>query len=178
MLTPSRFALPLGLVATLAACTGLPSPATVGTASIPPRTSEHAEGPVEVYSRIARGALLCWMGPEGGLRKFYIFHADVSPTSDKTGAEITLHERDDKAENPRSARAFRVTIAATGSGSSVTPENFRLPPPMANIFAADVTRWAGGDTSCSHTNFSEWIATKAAREPPPGEKRTGPKKGR
>ena len=132
-----------------------------------------AEPPVEIYSRIARGALACWFGTHGSLKKSHVFHADVA-ASEESGAEIVIHERDEAAQNPRSFRAFRVTIARSGSGSTVSAENLRFPAYVGRDLDADVRRWAAGRTGCSVVGAGGWEATPRRDEPaksPPEKKK-------
>jgi hypothetical protein len=174
--------LPMSLLAAaVAGCSGTSLPEALSSASITAASNERAEPPIEIYSRIARGANTCWFGANGSLRKTHIFHADVAPTVDTTGAEITIHERDARAENPRSVRAFRIGIASTGGGSAVTPENFRFPADVSVVLFADVARWSSGDTSCGVMGVGGWNAApakaaeaaEAAKPKQPPEKKKG-----
>lgn len=132
------------LCTALAGCGTTSLPATLGSAP----SSTHAEPPVEIYSRIARSALICWFGAQGGLKKSHIFHADVAPDSAGGGAEIIVHERDDTAENPRSFRAYRIAIAPAAGGSEVAAQNLRMPVDVGREMGADVIRWAKGKPEC------------------------------
>lgn len=129
-------------------------PATLGA----PISAQLAAPPVETYSRIARGALQCWFGAQGSLKKSHIFNADVAPESSGGGAEIVVHERDNAADNPRSFRAYKVAIVASAGGSTVGLENLRMPIPVARDMDADVLRWARGETSCSVVGTGGWAA--------------------
>ena len=100
-------------------------------ASLGGSTTERVEPPIEIYSRIARGALRCWFGTQGSLKKTHVFHADVAPPTTGSGAEIAIYERDKSGQSPRSIRAFRIAIAVSGNGSHVQPENFRMPENIA-----------------------------------------------
>lgn len=146
---PKKQLMQLGLCsmvlgAALAGCGTTSLPATLGSAP----SSTHAEPPVEIYSRIARGALSCWFGAQGGLKKSHIFHADVAPDSAGGAAEIIVHERDDTAENPRSYRAFRVAITPAAGGSEVSAQNLRMPADVGREMGTDVIRWARGKPEC------------------------------
>lgn len=140
----------------------------VETASLAlaPAGTAHTEATVEIYSRIARGALLCWFGPSGGMRRTHVFHADVAPESKGGAAEIVLHERDEDAASPRALRAFRVTIVRAGTGSSVQSENLRLPPETGAAMQLDVARFARGDATCRDP--SPATAAPAAAAQPAG----------
>lgn len=126
----------------------------------------HAEPPVEIYSRIARGALNCWFGPTGSLKRTHVFHADVAPPAAGGEAEIVIHERDTTAQSPRSLRFYRISIKRAGEGSTVTIENLRFPEAVAKDLVADVVRWSGGNQACGVIGVGGW-APKAASEPEP-----------
>jgi hypothetical protein len=130
----------------------------------------HAEPPVEIYSRIARGALSCWFGPQGSLKKTHIFHADAAPPTAGGEAEIILHERDTGAQSPRSLRWFRINVIKSGEGSTVQVENLRFPEPAAREMTADVVRWAGGTYDCSVMGVGGWEAKPAVGQHPPKDK--------
>ena len=68
----------------LGACAG--APPQIGSA---PETPPN--GVVEVYTRIARGAMGCWFAPAGPLKKTHVFYADVEPAAAGRGAEIVIH---------------------------------------------------------------------------------------
>ncbi len=136
-------------------------------ASLGGSTTERVEPPVEIYSRIARGALRCWFGTQGSLKKTHVFHADVAPPSAGGGAEIAIYERDLSGQSPRSIRAFRITIARSGDGSNIQPENFRMPETVARDMSADVGRWAMGTDECSVIGLGGWTAQPGKEEAPP-----------
>jgi hypothetical protein len=106
----------------------------------------HSEGPVEIYSRIARGALGCWFRNDGAFKKSYIFNAEVA--SNTEAAEIVIHERDANAPSPRSLRAMRIAITPTGQGSQVAVENLKFPEPVGREMTDEIARWAEGQQSC------------------------------
>ncbi len=118
--------------------------------------SAHAEPPIEIYSRIARGALACWFGAQGSLKKSHIFNADVAPETAGGGAEIVIHERDPTADNPRSFRAYKVAIGRSGDGSNVQVENMRMPVNVAKDMDGDVLRWSKGQVGCSVVGTGGW----------------------
>jgi hypothetical protein len=146
------------------------STASLGLAS---SASVHSEPPVEIYSRVARGALACWFGPSGSLKKSHVFHADVAPEAKGGTAEIVLHVKDGAAESPRSLRAYRVVIERTGEGSRMISENLRLPEAVAKDMQADLKRWASGTTGCTVVGTGGWNAAPAppAEAPPPPTKK-------
>ena len=144
-----------------------PSLANSGAAasSLGGANSEHAEPPVEIYSRIARGALRCWFGTEGSLKKSHVFHADVAPVAANTGAEIAIYERDKSGQTPRAIRAYRITIARSGEGSNVQSENYRMPGSVARDMGADIGRWGQGQEGCSVVGLGGWTAEQVEEEP-------------
>ena len=133
-------------------------------ASLGGNTAERVEPPVEIYSRIARGALKCWFGTQGSLKKTHVFHADVAPASSVGGAEIAIYERDASGQTPRSVRAYRITIARSGEGSNTQPENFRMPEAVARDMTADVARWIQGPDDCSVVGLGGWTAKPGKEE--------------
>lgn len=152
------------------------SPATLGGAPsgpLPATLTTHDASPVEVYSRVARGALNCWFGVQGSLKKTHVFHANVASPVSGGGADIDVFERDPAAENPRSLRAFKVLIAPFGTGASVTAENLRFPADMGRDLSADVARWAAGGEGCSVIGTGGWAAqtglATSAIEPEPAK---------
>jgi hypothetical protein len=145
-----------------------------GTASLPtlpplPVSAAYSETPVEIYSRIASGAMSCWFASSGPLKRTHIFHADVAPPSDNAGAEIVIHERDNAAASPRSLRAFRIEITRAPEGTFVKGENLKLPEPLATSMQEDIKRWASGGSGCSSTAPEAW----AAKSVQPNEMSTG-----
>ena len=150
----------------IAGCGSAPLPTLSGLGGV---TTEHAEPPVEIYSLIARGALRCWFGTQGSLKKSHVFHADVAPDSTGGGAEIAIYERD-KSGQARSIRAMRITIARSGGGSNVQLENFRMPDTVAADMVADVNRWVLGQQGCSVIGLGGWAAEPGKDEPAPDSK--------
>lgn len=144
---------------------GLVSSALASVAgAFAPSATVHAEPPVEVYSRVARGILGCWFGPVGGMRRSHIFHADVAPEHKGGESEIVLHVREESgAPSPRALRAYRVSISRMGDGSRAVAENLRFPEAMGAAMQADVARWAHGRGGCSDAVVSK------APEPPPAK---------
>ena len=138
--------------------------ATSGISSLG-AASEHVEPPVEIYSRIARGALRCWFGAEGSLKKSHVFHADVAPAAAGGGAEIAIYERDKSGQTPHAVRAFRISIARSGEGSTLQSENYRIPEPVARDMGADITRWGKGQEGCSVVGLGGWAAEPAKDAP-------------
>jgi hypothetical protein len=173
----------LGSAAILALMSGgcganLDTLVATGSLGLASNASVHAESPVEIYSRVARGALACWFGPNGSLKKTLVFHADVAPEPKGGTAEIVLHQRDAAAESPRSLRAYRIVIERTGEGSRMVSENMRLPEAVARDMQADLGRWATGQTGCATVGTGGWNAAPAPPAevaPPPAAK---PKAGK
>lgn len=142
---------------------GLPSGGDIaGTAnlvvgSLQPGEATHQALPsAEVYSRIARGANACWLGPRGRLGSTHILHAEVSPTMNGGAVEIVIHERATDQPKPWGYKAFRVVLTeSTGidgtpgaGGTSIAVENARLPQAEGQRMRAEVFRWAAGTEGC------------------------------
>lgn len=150
-------------------CTGVPLalPPTTASLSPPPQSvPPSVDSPVEVYSRVARGALRCWFGPEGSLKKTHVFHAKVEPPSNGGAAEIGVHTRE-AGSSHGVLRAFGVAITPSGSGSVVEAQNFRFPEPQAAIMIADVSRWAAGKDECGIVGTGGWDAAQPSPVPTP-----------
>lgn len=128
--------------------------------------SEVVGAPTEVYARVARGAMACWFGTDGPLKKSYIYHAEAEPPSRGGKAEIVIHEIDRTSENPRGLRAYRIAIVPSGEISSLAVENLKLPEALAASMEKDVRRWAAGGIGCTDTEM-QWGtgAPPAALEP-------------
>ena len=123
-----------------------PLTSALGAVSLP--MSPSADPPVEVYARVAKGALKCWFGPEGSLKKTHVFHAKVDPPSAGGAAEIAVHTRD--ADTSRGVlKAFGIAITPGAAGSIVEAQNVRFPEPLAANMTADVARWVAGQEGCS-----------------------------
>jgi hypothetical protein len=146
---------------------------------VSPRVTS-ADPPIEVYARVARGALKCWFGPEGSLKKTHVFHAKADSPTDGTPIEIAVLTRDE--ETSRGVlRAFAISITPSGSGSLVESKNIRFPAPQADLMIADVGRWSSGKDDCSVVGTGGWAAgapstgggtaTPAAAAKPPAVKK-------
>lgn len=135
----------------LKAPTGLVTSSVEALANVPlPKLDPDPVGsPTELYTRIARGAGVCWFGTHGALKATHIFHADAEPASRGGRSEIVIHEKDTKMPNPRGNRAFRVEIAPSGDNASLVIENSRFPLEVGQKMTADVRRWARNDLTCS-----------------------------
>jgi hypothetical protein len=128
-------------------------------------TVTSADPPIEVYARVARGALKCWFGPEGSLKKTHVFHAKADSPTDGTPIEIAVHTRDE--ETSRGVlRAFAISITPSGSGSLVESKNIRFPTAQADLMVADVGRWTSGKDDCSVVGTGGWAAGAPAADGP------------
>lgn len=124
-----------------------------------PKGEQIVGTPTELYTRIARGALTCWFGASGPLKGAYMYHAEAAPPSQGGRSEIIIRIKDKDAADPRSLRAYRVTIAAGETGSVLETENVTIPEPLATSLGADVRRWAADDEGCSAAPASsDWNA--------------------
>lgn len=128
--------------------------------------------PTAVYERVARGALTCWFGGLGPLRKTHIFNADAAPPSQGGGAEITIHERELNPlpnQTPRGTRVFRLWFEREGDASTrVRMEAAKLPQDLAEAMEKDAVAWAAEKEQCQ--------AQVVRPPPPPEEPPKAPKK--
>ena len=171
-----RFANALALVACTAAAAGcsnnlkledLQSSTTGALAAIPaaaksivPTAIKQPVGSAtEVYTRVAHGALTCWLGPQGPLKGTHLFQAEAQPRSEGGAAEIAIHERIDGAPNQPGKKVFLVAITPVGDGASVSANNLGLPQPQGDSMRSDVERWAADDVGCLAEPIAEgWNA--------------------
>ncbi|KUO57005.1 MAG: hypothetical protein APF80_15475 [Alphaproteobacteria bacterium BRH_c36] len=116
----------------------------------------------EVYTRVARGALTCWMGGLGGMRDTHLFQADAKPRSEGGAAQIDIHERIADKPNIPGRRVFAVSITPLGEGASVASENLGLPAEKGDAMRADVDRWAAAEEGCLAEPITEgWTPPEA-----------------
>jgi hypothetical protein len=160
----------LGSVLACGGCSADTSKLKTLTDSVSPGplpTTVSSDPPVEVYARIARGALKCWFGPEGSLKASHVFHAKVDSPTSATPAEIAVHTRE-AGSSHGVLRAFAISITPSGSGSLVEAQNIRFPAPQGEMMIADVGRWTGGSDTCSVVGAGGWNAgaPPAAASPP------------
>ena len=139
-------------------------PSLASVASIGAGTEERPVGSAtELYSRVARGAVACWFGAVGPLKKDYIYHAEADAPSRGGKAEIIVHQRELAQPNPRGAKAFRVNIEPVGETATVQTENLKMPDPIGAAMTADVARWSKGDQGCvGASTAAGWTVPPAA----------------
>lgn len=143
----------------------------IGEIKLPEIDKEPTGSPTEIYTRIARGMTVCWLGSHGQLKGSHILHAEAAPPSRGGRAEIVIHERDTTTPNPRGNRAFRVLITPSAETAVVESENARFPLETGQRMSADVRRWGRGDLSCSDMAHTKgWEAQPATPEPSPPAK--------
>ena len=131
-----------------------------------PKVSGPAVGtPTEVYTRVARGALLCWFGGNGPLKGKYIYHADAAPPSKGGRAEIGIHTREEET-SPRGNRVYHISIEPMAERANLTVENIRLPDELAQQLQEDTQRWAASEdeVSCRDEAIAQGWDPKAAAE--------------
>jgi hypothetical protein len=186
----------------MAACTTAPSPAELGLpkvelpkVSMPdvklpdvklpdvklPKVSGPAVGsPTEVYTRVARGALLCWFGGNGPLKGKYIYHADAEPPSKGGRADIGIHAREARVEggSPRGNRVYHIGIAPVSDRAEMTAENFGLPDALALQLQEDAQRWAASEdeVACRDEAIAQGWDPKEPSTVPPARKAAPPAK--
>ncbi|MCL4768404.1 MAG: hypothetical protein KJZ80_19475 [Hyphomicrobiaceae bacterium] len=143
-----------------------------------PGTSEplRAQGPVvDVYMRIARGAMACWFGADGALSGSHIFHADVEPASRGGTAEVVVHEMDHAQPKPWGRRAFRVLLGPADGATAISVENLAMPDEVATRMRADVFQWIESKAACSTKQSPAIPAARGGSGPAP--QRPGPPPG-
>ncbi len=115
-----------------------------------PAEAPPAGSATELYTKVARGAVACWFGAAGPLKKDYIYHADADAPSRGGKAEITIHSRDPSNPNPRGPKAFLIKFDPKDEGNAViAAENLKMPEPVAAMMSSDVNRWSRGDAGCA-----------------------------
>lgn len=113
----------------------------------------------EVYTRVARGALTCWMGGHGAMRETYLFQADAKPRSQGGAAQIDIHERLKHKPNIPGRRVFSVSISPVGDAATVSAENLGLSRQQGESMISDVERWAAAEEGCLKEPITEGWAT-------------------
>lgn len=103
---------------------------------------------IELYTRIAQGAVSCWFGARGLLKGRYIYHAEAEPASRGGKSEITIHIRQ-PLPNVRGKTAFRIDIMPSGEQAEIAVRNVDLPPDVSTFLMRDIEHWAAGQTACS-----------------------------
>lgn len=181
MLRPGLISASICTAASLLAggCSNVSPPVLPSLAEITNALTKHqVEGPpTDVYARVARGAMACWFGTSGPLKANYIYHAEAQPAGQGGSAEIVIHERDRKSENPRGLRAFRVSITPDGESSFLIVENHKLAEPLAKSMEEDVRRWAAGAIGCSEGDGG-WAPRAPGMPDDPKKWKARTKKGR
>lgn len=164
----------------------LPGAISTGTLELPkislpiPEGSPQPKGsPLEVYSRVARGILTCWLGAHGPLKDTHIFDAESEPERKGGVSRISVHEQGKQRENALGRRVVLVTISPLMGSASVDIQNFRLPKPQEEAFNIDVRRWAAGDEGCLAGGVQEGWAAQPTEAVAAGKKKAaGNKKSR
>lgn len=123
--------------------------------------------PIEIYTRIARGAHGCWLGGPLALRKTHKFHAAAVPEQQGGNSKIVIFERPRKgAPNLKGLQAFRIIISPQGVSAHVEAQNLRFPDEIGKQMVLDTHRWASGEEGCVDGGVREgWAATTAAQDP-------------
>lgn len=128
--------------------------------------------PTEVYTRIARGALTCWFGAHGSLKKTHVYSAVAKPPSKGGQARILVHQRDPSLRDKRGTRAFAIDILPMGDTARLEIQNARMGEPRGTEMTNDARRWAGGLEGCVEEPVAEGWDTDAEGKPSaPAEKK-------
>ncbi len=144
----------LAIAGWLAGCSG--TLLETASLSLSADASVHDDKPIDLYSKVARGALTCWFGSQGSLKKTHIFHAEAAPEHSGGTVEIVIHERDQGAPSPRSLRTYRVAITPSANGSRMVAENLKMSDAMAKDMRADLARWSTGNSTCGVVGTGGW----------------------
>lgn len=127
--------------------------------------------PTEIYTRIARGMLTCWLGGYGRLRAQYMFQAEAQPEHMGGISKVSIHERIAGSPNQPGRIAYQVTIEPIGETATVSAENRHMPPAIGDSLSQDVYRWAANEEGCLEAGVTAgWGATPAASAPEAGPK--------
>lgn len=149
-----------------AGTTGALSAIPEAAASIAKGFQQPKGSPTEIYTRIARGLLTCWMAGQGGLRAQYLFQAEAQPEHLGGISKILLHERIPESPNQPGRIVFQVLIEPVGTTATVSAQNKHLQPELGDNISQDVHRWAAGEETCTEAGVTEgWAATPAAVTP-------------
>lgn len=146
------------------------------TSALPEAASGDPSGSAtELYTRIARGAVGCWFGTEGGMKKDYIYHAEADAPSRGGKAEVTIHVRDPSQPNPRGAKAYKILITPKDElSATVATENLKMTEDQAKAMTDDVNRWARGEQGCRGvTAAAGWSAQDGQAKPEAKPVKTG-----
>lgn len=132
-------------------------------ASIAKGIRQPVGSPTDIYTRIARGMLTCWLGGYGRLRSRYMFQAEAQPEHMGGVSKVTIHERIPNSPNQPGRVTFLVTIEPLGETATVSVENRHMSPVIGDSLSQDVYRWAAGDEGCLEEGVtSGWGASPAA----------------
>lgn len=145
--------------------TGLPTLIELG-AEPPVATAAVATieaAPVDVYTRVARAAKGCWLGPNGPLSGKYAFLAEAQPESRGGNAEIVIYERG-TVDGQKGVRAFSIVMGKREIGTKLEAANAKMPPTLGAQMLADAERWAKGDETCSIVDAG-WAPDQTIAEP-------------
>ncbi len=118
--------------------------------------------PTEVYARIGRGAMACWFGANGFLKSTHIYDATAEPVHKGGQAEIIIRERDERGQNLRGLKAFRIVITPSDNEqTNVVAENLKLPEATAARMKKSVAAWSTGNNGCDPDAFEgAWAASE------------------
>lgn len=132
-------------------------------ASIAKGMQQPVGSPTDIYTRIARGMLTCWLGGYGRLRSQYMFQAEAQPEHLGGVSKVSIHERIADSPNQPGRIAFQVLIEPIGETATVSAENRHMPSAIGDSLSQDVYRWATGEEACLEAGVTAgWGATPAA----------------
>ncbi|MCH9806609.1 MAG: hypothetical protein K0U74_02650 [Alphaproteobacteria bacterium] len=169
-----------------AGATGALSQIPAAASSLVPKGIKPPVGTAtEVYTRVARGALTCWMGAHGSLKGTHLFQAEAQPRAKGGAARIDIHERLKGKPNQPGKKVFVVSISPVGSSAVVGAENLALGEKLGEGMKADVHRWAAAEEGCFKEPILDgWAVPADGAKPAAGtgkkkttQRRKPPKKG-
>lgn len=123
--------------------------------SLPKATPAIRGTPTEIYTRVARGAVTCWFGAHGNLKKTHVYHAVAKPPSKGGQARILIHKIDKTKRDKRGVRAFAIDIVPSGKTAKLEMQNALMGEPRGTEMASDVRRWARGIEGCARAPLNE-----------------------
>ncbi|MDX2201895.1 MAG: hypothetical protein NW223_04040 [Hyphomicrobiaceae bacterium] len=118
-------------------------------AGTPDATYFVSASPTDAYAAVAQGALNCWFGANGPMKRSHVFHADANPPANGGGAEIVLLEKNATLTEMKGARAFRVAFVPSGAGTQVAVTRLKVDEAVGGALGRDVETWARGQTGCA-----------------------------
>lgn len=136
---------------------------------LPTVTKPPSGSPTDIYTRIARGALTCWLGGHGPLKGTHRFHARAEPPHKGGESTITIFKKVTDPNRNMGDRAYSILIKPSGTSAEVQTANHKLSAELAASFDKDVTLWAASAEGCSPEGVTAgWTAEPDGTAAVPG----------